>query len=357
MTPRRSHSSGRPRAPSSDKHDIRKEICGFANGRQPAYLILGASESEEGWVLDGVDLGGDPPAWISDVVGDGLRPVPPFDVRSLPVEEGKHVAVVEVPPIAVAPCISRGTVYERVSGKTKPVKEPARLAELYKRGENARVLAVTTAGATATELIQDSGLKGHGSAWPRLALAVTATAYSPDIIARLFSEDFEEALLEIVRQRLIPNTAGLPGPFAPALQAQFAQSNRSVDCEDTHTHASPFYWHVRGIWDGTIVIYAAWETNTVFAEHIVKEMIEPAWHTALELLNSLGGYGPTYTEMRIEGGSSLYGPGDSKLPRIMMGRGPMDGMPSSEVMASVERELRRACGEHVYENLTTKVKG
>jgi len=89
-------------------------------------------------VLEGFDFQDDPPAWVLAVVTDGLRPVPLVDVASIPIGKNRHLAIVEVPPIAISPCICRGTVYERVSGRTIPVKEPARLAELYKRGQNAR---------------------------------------------------------------------------------------------------------------------------------------------------------------------------------------------------------------------------
>jgi predicted HTH transcriptional regulator len=133
------------------KDAVRKAICGFANGRETAYLILGAEEKEgSGWTLGGLDLGGDPPAWVSGVVAGGLRPPPLVDVRSLSTGNGKHVAIVEVPPIAIPPCISRGTVYERVSGRTIPIAEPTRLAELYESGRNARDAARSAALAGAS---------------------------------------------------------------------------------------------------------------------------------------------------------------------------------------------------------------
>jgi hypothetical protein len=48
-----------------DPHAVRKEACGFANGRERAYLILGAEQSAEGWRLGGFDFAPDPPAWVS----------------------------------------------------------------------------------------------------------------------------------------------------------------------------------------------------------------------------------------------------------------------------------------------------
>jgi hypothetical protein len=334
---------------SLSKHDVRKEVCGFANGRESAYLILGASRDGDNWKLDGVDFGGDPPAWVSGVVADGLRPIPLVDVRSIPLGNRKHIAIVEVPPVAHAPCICRGTVYERVSGRTVPVKEPMRLAELYKRGQNARALAVTQAAAAATEVIEHAALPGRRGAWPRLALAVSAASHPPNISSRLFSESYEEALIDVVRQRLIPPIGNLPAAYGPTLRTGFAQSNRSVDCADPHSHGRPRYWHVRAIWDGTVVVYGSWDIDSVLPDHIVDELVTSAWMAASELLTKVGGSGPIHMEMRIDGGKALLGLTGEPLPQIQMGRGPIEGPPEDDDWASVKRELRRATGEQVYE--------
>lgn len=335
-----------------DKHDIRKAICGFANGREIAYLILGAEEKRGGgWTLGGVNLQGDPPAWISGVVADGLRPAPRVDIRSLPMGSGNHVAIVEVPPIAIPPCISRGTVYERVSGRTIPVKDPIQLAELYKRGTSARVAAMHDAATAATEVIGDPLLEANGQSWPRFALALSATGHPPDISSRLFSRDFEDSMLAIVRKRLIPPN-NVPDAFGPTVQTGVEQSNRWINCEDSHTYATRRYWHIRVIWDGTVVVYHAMEADRLFANQLASEQIKDAWIAASESLAALGGFGPTHMEIRIEGGTALLGPRGKPMPRIKMGRGPLEAPPGEEMFASVERELRRAVGEVVYETPT-----
>jgi predicted HTH transcriptional regulator len=105
------------------KEQVRSNVCAFASGRDVAYLLLGAERDGGRWRLSGVEVpGGDPPAWVSDVIGAALRPVPQVDVKPLPVD-GRHVVVVEVPPVAIPPCISNGTVRERVSGRTIAVKD------------------------------------------------------------------------------------------------------------------------------------------------------------------------------------------------------------------------------------------
>ena len=97
-----------------DKHDIRKNVCAFANGNDAGYLILGAEQGKDGWSLPGWEFPDEPPTWVSSVVGDGVVPIPRIDVRPLPGEsDNRRVAVVEVLPIATPPCFSRGTIYER----------------------------------------------------------------------------------------------------------------------------------------------------------------------------------------------------------------------------------------------------
>jgi predicted HTH transcriptional regulator len=90
------------------KKPIRKAICGFANGEQPGYLILGAVEIDGGWELPGAEFpGDDPPVWISEVIRTGLKPQPLIDVRSLKIAPGRKVAVIEIPPVAIPLCGSR----------------------------------------------------------------------------------------------------------------------------------------------------------------------------------------------------------------------------------------------------------
>jgi hypothetical protein len=130
----------------------------------------------------------------------------------------------------------------------------------------------------------------------------------------------------------------------------FAQSNRWVDCEHRHGHGKPCYWHVRVIWDGTVVVCGAWDVESVDARQLANELINGAWRTAGHILEELGGYGPTHMEVQIQGEDALIGgPKGNPMPRVQMGRGPLDEMPGEKQFASVERELRRASGEGVYE--------
>jgi hypothetical protein len=80
------------------------------------------------------------------VIRDGLRPVPSFEVRAWQISDDRAAAVVMVEPTPLPPCITTdGAIFERVSGRTVPAREPDTLARLYDRGEAARVRAESTA--------------------------------------------------------------------------------------------------------------------------------------------------------------------------------------------------------------------
>lgn len=337
---------------SAEKKPIRKAICGFANGEQTGYLIIGAAEAEDGgWELLGTEFpGDDPPVWISELIRTELRPRPLIDVRSVPTSDGRRLAVVEVPPIAIPPCVAKGTVFERISGATVPVEDPIRLSDLYQRGRNARDNAIAAARNAAISVIEDPDCPGAGSGWPRIALALSATGHPPDISSRLFSETFETAMIDVIKRELVPPTPGVPDAYGPQMTNGFEQSNRWVNCEDRLGHGKPCYWHVRVIWDGTVVVCGAWDIESVRAHAVSSELVNSSWVTASQVLTALGGYGPTQMELQIEGNGRLSGaPTGNPMPRIQVGRGPVEFPPSKASFSSVERELRRAVGEMVYE--------
>ena len=116
-----------------DSARIRKAVCGFANSHDGGYLILGAEKRGESWELHGVRTPNrDPPSDVTDVLANGgVAPYPDgLDVLDFDVPDDHKVVVVYAPAISTPPCITGGTVFERVSGKTIPVVDPNRLASL-----------------------------------------------------------------------------------------------------------------------------------------------------------------------------------------------------------------------------------
>ncbi|HTR74178.1 MAG TPA: ATP-binding protein [Solirubrobacterales bacterium] len=327
---------------------IRKAVCGFANGREPAYLILGAEQDDDGWRLEGTDRD-DPPAWVSDAIGSRLRPVPRLDVATIRVTRGRRVAVVQVLPVAVPPCMTDGTVYERVSGRTVAVQDPERLADLYRRGDIARENALASSGSVARALLEDGRLVGVNELWPRIAVGVGASGIADDIGSLLFAESFEEILRETVDRRLTDGRSDSDHPFGPQVSTGFEQSNRWSDCADHHGSGLPVDWHLRAIWNGSVGVYATWHVDSCAPEQLVATLIAPAWQAASDLVAAVGGYGPAFSEIRVEGRRTLRGRDGKPIREIRMNRGPHDLALDQKLISSVERELRRSVGQFVYE--------
>ena len=100
--------------------------------------------------------------------------------------------MVWVPPTPTPPCNAHGTVYERVSGRTISVRESLRLAQLFARGDEARIEAQAKADAAAKRmLIAGRELRRYAPLNIQFGLGLAAPGYLADISARLFSEAFE----------------------------------------------------------------------------------------------------------------------------------------------------------------------
>jgi hypothetical protein len=339
-------------AKGTDVHpdSVCKAVCGFANGRQTAYLILGADQDDAGWHLRGWQVpGGDPPAWVSSVINPALQPVPEVDVRSLRVRDGSYVVVVEVPPVAIPPCMSRGTVWERVSGRTIAVENPLRLSELYRRGEAEKVRAEHSAVDAAQQVILDPLVPGYVEEpdGHRFALALNATGNPADISSRLFSREFEEKLLDTVHERLVPIRFG----GAEYHHGQ-EQSNCWLNVQTNISAQRLRYWHVRAIWDGTVVVrHQVPADYQLPPDQLMESAIKPAWTAAGKLVVALGGYGPTHMVLVMETGKK--GPprvGGTSEQRIGMRRHLLQPEPGQAAFASLTRELQRTSGQRVYED-------
>ena len=325
-----------------DPHDVRKEVCGFANGNEPGYLILGGDEGASGWELNGHTFSDEPATWVSQAVQDGVRPYPALDVRSWRAKKGspKKVAVVRVEPVATPPCFSRGTVYERVSGATVPVKEPVQLAALYGRGQAARLRAEELAVDWAKlgrddyehELVADDRC--------RFALAVAATGYHSDISSRLFTPEFDEALKQVAREYLV-RPEGRPEDMLTPTVLSTRQWGRLAYVQDQPAHDLTVGWLITGHWSGAVAIQYVTTAVWVEADLLVESEMRDAMSAALLLVEALGGYGPRHVAVNVHGGDALRTSETRKPVDAAMDRGPTDDGPD-ELIPSLARELRRA---------------
>jgi hypothetical protein len=334
-------------------HAIRKEVGAFGNSHDGGYLILGA-EQAEAWELTGCEFPTEPQVWVSQTIHDGIRPVPPFDIRAFSVGE-RHVAVVRVQPTSVPPCIVRGTVYERIPGAAIPVKAPERLAELFRRGDAAREQAEGGA-RRAARLLMISG-SGRGEPLSRaardghdlqVAVALAPTGMLPDVSSRLFTRPFEAAVSDAV----LALGAGPRLPTAAPPEASWSQDTLAVELDaigNVSTH-----WRVQASWDGVVGLYYLSDATEVVNESLIKHVLGVAWHAGVDLLRRLGATGPMYVAVIAAGGP--FPPNITNIVSLEsrfleLGRGPvaLDEGPAAH-LESIMRELRRCVGDHVYED-------
>jgi Schlafen, AlbA_2 len=343
-----------------DKNEVRRQVCGFANSHDGGDLILGAVRSADGtWSVEGVPFpGGEPPTWVATIVGDaekGVRPRSAFDVRAWPAANG-HVAVVHVRPTPTPPCIFNGTVYERLPGKTDPVREPMRLADLYARGERAHRFALDRADAMADFLMdrlegdagtfdrpwslgapQDSDVVPSESDYIRFSVGVAATGNPSNISGRLFKDGFAEEIWHQLRDR----PTGLPQEF-------FGNSPDAVEWSQDalmwrHQMQEPInsITLARASWDGAGGAAQKLATEDAYIDSLAERRLAPLWKLADDLVARLGGFGDVYLSVRLAGGSF---PRRQERDRIVLRRGPLLPGVDDEHVASLGRELMRALG-------------
>src|SRR5204863_102972 len=76
----------------------------------------------------------EPELWIGQVLRS-LEPAPRHVPKAWRRDDGRVVAVVWVDPVDAPRCMTpQGQIYERVWGETLPVRDPARLDALFRRG-------------------------------------------------------------------------------------------------------------------------------------------------------------------------------------------------------------------------------
>jgi hypothetical protein len=333
-----------------DEHLVRKTVCAFANSHDGGYLILGADEVPgQGFVLNGLAFPDEPPLWISTVVRAGVRPWPGVDAQSFAVEEGRHVAVVWTPPLATPPCISRGTVYERIPGASPVVRDPARLAELYRRGDAAHTGAQGRAARAALWLLADLDEAMDSEDLVGFVLGVSATGFhSADIGARLFTPTFEDAACRVVDD--LPSNEPPPLVSTPTLPS-WAQDAITLRRDANYRLASN--WTLRASWDGAVAVGWRQAVETTRADYLAEGPLGAGWRAAVDLLEGLGGTASHYLIVQLLGRqfADLEDVPFDEHPRALptLRRGPLSIAVEEAQLSSIEHEIRRVLGERSYE--------
>jgi hypothetical protein len=224
------------------------------------------------------------------------------------------------------------------------------LAALFERGDGARAWANEKAAlAAANAMLRGIGHRYHGDEFIQFGLGVAAAGFEPDIAARLFSQRVEQdvwAIFETVLQ------TDMLQPHPPIL-TETTQDSRILETECNHTLGDS--WSLRISWDGAAGIWRTRAITQTIVESLVDGPIRVAWTALEEILRPLGAKDPHYAYLTIAGGRfppdpcelPQWGAERPKLPTVS--RGLLAGLVADDMLASVERELRRALGEMVHE--------
>ncbi len=320
---------------------VRKQVCGFANSHGGGYLVLGVGrEPDDSWALNGATFpNGDPPSDVTDViVNGGVVPYPDgLRVREFKTTSGKPVVVVHIRPTATPPCMTGGSVFERVSGKTIPVTDPTRLASLFDRGDTARQAGVSSAERISRRVLLDARTDATNV---QFALGLAVPGGPLDLTPRLFTSDFHATALTRLSEVLIDEPMNHPRePRIIPSMTQFECVYR-VEASDRRLG---YDWLAYVSREGAVGVHWTMATQQITVTSLVGggSPLDRAWQFAHQILYDLGLHAPRYLHLIV---GAPFPP--SELPRVARG-GVLE--PTEYALASVERELRRAGGEMIFE--------
>lgn len=330
---------------------IGEEVCGLANS-VGGYLILGAVQSTKGaaWSLTGLTVPEpEPRAWLSRVICDRLRPIPRFDIHAWAVAGDRSVMVVEVQPVAVPPCLTvDGLAFERVTGQTKKVDNPGRLADLLLRGDKAKLDSEHKSRAAVSLIDTARPLGDDPGARTRIAIGLAATGYAPDIGSRLFSRRFMERLDENVLSVI----HGLGSPIdVVGVRRTRSHTHATVElAADVPGPTMPQDQRVGVVasWDGSVSFVWDSTTTDISTGFGADEVCRLALSCADALVVELGGYGEGHLAIRVSS-TAVIRP-HNLVPFVEpIERKVSVGEPESLDLAGLQREMLRASGLVTFE--------
>jgi hypothetical protein len=318
---------------------VRKAVCGFANAIG-GTLILGADRRGDPprWHLDGMTFRDEPPVWLSSIIQDGLSPVPRFDVREWRIDDARTLAAVAVEPIAAPPCMtSDGAIFERVSGRTPPVTDPAVLAGLFARGNAARDRAAGLAANVAANLFRQPPVGEREQ-------TVFAAAFAPvglpsDFKQRVFRRGFVDDLNAVGVQRLRhgPYLRSQPGYSGTREYIEIRLSDLDGDTA------------IRVLVAGAVAIVRADRHNDArrMPHHVMLvPELERAWQAANDLLARLNTHGQVRLALAIGRNAPE---GVTPWPTAEFTAWTTLEGPTNDELEAIKRDVIRESGDFAWE--------
>jgi hypothetical protein len=207
----------------------------------------------------------------------GLRPTPRFVPLVWQLDDDRTAGVVWVDPVDEPPCMTAlGQVYERVSGETIPVTDPARLDALYRGGQQARGRAEHFANRAVSRALDERRWFSHRAVGVAVALASVGHT-TDDITSRLFVASFRDAMGDALTQ-FFQTADPMRGRESP-------EGGARVHEQDALTMTAPFLqgstveaggtgrtlyseWRLQATWDGAVA------ASAVLSPPAVEDLME-----------------------------------------------------------------------------------
>jgi hypothetical protein len=287
---------------------IRKAACGLAN-QIGGYLFLGATKEPQGtWRLPGIKVPDrEPELWIGKILRQ-LRPTPRFEAKAWKLPDGSRtVFVVQIEPVAEPPCMTpHGRVYERVSGETLPVEDPALLDKLFRRGAGARSRASESAFAAAKRALNTPDWAFERVLSMALSLAPLGRE-TDDISSLLFTQKTREqitAATESVIEKVKPGSSPddhdlLQQQDAFAQLAHFDEQ-RHYGLNNSVKSVSRSTWLSQANWDGSVATGLTFLDGDILNAPPLDLIIESCWEAMIPLVKRLGGYGSAQLTLLVD---------------------------------------------------------
>lgn len=309
----------------------------FGNSLEGGYLVLGVGRAKHGgpWMVDGWAFPTEPQTWVSShLMHDQVRPRPSFDTRAFAVDDQRHVVVVSIRPVSVPPVItSDGQVWERLSGISQQVRDPASLRNLVHRGEQARAEA---------QRMAESGRHDMMAAPPQARRCpIIVSMASPALIGDVSSIVFRRSSYQVVLDLLNGPLANRPisGYRQNRVGAEVSQSCLAMFSAGFHEGDG---YSIRLGRHGSIAV----GQSTGIVDDGLRAVADGAdallrtWDAAAALMLACAGDGPVHVAVAL--GSEKFG--WTEMARWTYVPGPQD-----DDLAAFMREARRTLGRDEWE--------
>lgn len=320
-------------------HHVRQAVSGFGNSELGGVLILGVTRDRatREWVPDHWE----PPEreaqlWITNCLArGGVRPRPWTGVKPWDVDGGGQIACVAVAPAAMPPILtSAGQAWERTSGATVKVTDPADLRRLFERGRAAAERAASIAVAAAKELFEiELTREAHAA-----VLAFAAPSVPGEMTGVVFRRTLVDIVVAHAKDLLREDTA--PG-LQPMIRGGGEVNQGGVTAFSTGGFADDASYSVRLRRDGGIAVgftHRDLRSGAEWTAH-AHERLARMWNAGRDLLERLG----AVRELRAAGiFDGPNGPIEAGVWSLMESDG-------TDERGRIVRDVQRALGRPEWE--------